>query len=90
MTGQRSVIEPTRWLDDEVVDAMVDWVAVVGNNDTTTNARSNIPRVVALHSQFYHNIESKGPRSVENWMRRTGAMGKSLLNVETLLNGNRC
>jgi sentrin-specific protease 1 len=80
-----------QWLNDEVINAYIEWVAKAGNESIATDMKiigekpSTVPKIIALNSFFYEKVTAEGPGSTVRLMRRMKAPGPSLLEVDTLL-----
>lgn len=80
-----TVLGERQWLNDEIINAYLEWIVEYANKKAGKNGRNAIPKVIAHNSFFYKNIATQGPQSVSRWMKRKKAEGKKLLEVETLL-----
>lgn len=80
-----TVLGEKQWLNDEIINAYLEWVVEYANKKAGKDGRNAIPKVVAHNSFFYKNISTNGPKSVSRWMKRKKAEGKKLLEVETVL-----
>jgi Ulp1 family protease len=83
LLGQRS------WLNDEIINSYIEWVVDAANKLAPPNPpvgkEKLIPKYIAHNSFFYENITKKGPTSTDRLMKRKGAPGKSLLQVDTVI-----
>ena len=80
-----TVLGERQWLNDEIINAYLEWIVEYANKKAGKNSRNAIPKVIAHNSFFYKNIATQGPQSVSRWMKRKKAEGKKLLEVETVL-----
>jgi hypothetical protein len=80
-----TVLGERQWLNDEIINAYLEWIVEYANKKAGRNGRNAIPKVIAHNSFFYKNIATQGPQSVSRWMKRKKAEGKKLLEVETIL-----
>lgn len=80
-----TVLGEREWLNDEIINAYLEWIVEYANEKAGKNGRNAIPKVVAQNSFFYKNIATKGPSSVSRWMKKKRAEGKKLLEVDTVL-----
>jgi hypothetical protein len=80
-----TVLGAQRWLNDEIINAYLEWVVEFANEKAGKNGRNVTPKVIAHNSFFYQNLATKGPGSVSRWMKRKKAEGKKLLDVECVL-----
>jgi hypothetical protein len=80
-----TVLGERQWLNDEIINAYLEWIVEYANKKAGRNGRNAIPKVIAHNSFFYKNIATHGPQSVSRWMKRKKAEGRKLLEVETVL-----
>jgi hypothetical protein len=80
-----TVLGERQWLNDEIINAYLEWVVDYANKKAGKDGRNAIPKVVAQNSFFYKNLSEDGPKKVSRWMTRKKAGGKKLLEVETVL-----
>lgn len=80
-----TVLGERSWLNDEIINAYLEWIVDYSNKKAGRDGRNAIPKVIAHNSFFYKNIATQGPQSVSRWMKRKKAEGKKLLEVETVL-----
>jgi hypothetical protein len=80
-----TVLGEREWLNDEIINAYLEWVVDYANKKAGKDGRTAIPKVVAHNSFFYKNLSQQGPEKVAKWMTRKRAGGKKLLEVETVL-----
>jgi Ulp1 protease family, C-terminal catalytic domain len=80
-----TVLGAQRWLNDEIINAYIEWIVEYANEKSGKSGRNAIPKVIAHNSFFYQNLSTKGPDSVSRWMKRKKAEGKKLLDVECVL-----
>lgn len=80
-----TVLGEKQWLNDEIINAYLEWIVEYANKKAGRNGRNAVPKVIAHNSFFYKNIATQGPQSVSRWMKRKRAEGKKLLEVETVL-----
>jgi hypothetical protein len=80
-----TVLGERSWLNDEIINAYLEWIVDYSNKKAGKDGRNAIPKVVAHNSFFYKNIATQGPQSVSRWMKRKKAEGKKMLEVETVL-----
>jgi len=80
-----TVLGERNWLNDEIINAYLEWIVEYANEKAGKNGRTSVPRVIAHNSFFYKKIASDGPKSVSRWMKRKRAEGKKLLEVEQVL-----
>lgn len=80
-----TVLGRSSWLNDEIVNASVEWIADNANRKAGKHGRTVTPKVVSQSSFFYTKIATEGAKSVPRWMKRKKAGGKDLFQVETVL-----
>ena len=80
-----TVLGEKQWLNDEIINAYLEWIVEYANKKAGKNGRNAIPKVITHNSFFYKNIATHGPQSVSRWMKRKKAEGRKLLEVETVL-----
>jgi Ulp1 family protease len=78
----RTVIQPTAWLNDEIIAG---YLAALVNNRNGTLARGVAPEVHCFTSFFMGDLLNKGPKNTKAGLRRKRIDGPKLLSVKTLL-----
>lgn len=78
----RQVVPPTVWLNDEIINSSLSYVAKYVNDKTGTK---NAVKCVLLNSYFWKHLNDRGPESTQRWLRRLGVNQGNYLSVETFL-----
>ncbi|KLU81590.1 Ulp1 protease [Magnaporthiopsis poae ATCC 64411] len=78
----RQVVPPTVWLNDEIINSSLSYVAKYVNDKTGTK---NAVKCVLLNSYFWKHLTDRGPESTQRWLRRLGVNQGNYLSVETFL-----
>lgn len=84
----RTLLGRHAWLNDEIINSYIEWVVDAANKALPPNApvgkEKPVPKLIAHNSFFFENLTKKGPTSTDRLMKRKGAGGKSLLQVDTI------
>ena len=86
----QKVLVRTAWLNDEIVNAYIDTVVDAANqaaNDEMAvrgEKPSSVPKFMAHNTYFYKDLVLKGPACSVRLMKRKGAAGKDILELDTL------
>ncbi|CCU83156.1 Ulp1 protease family protein [Blumeria hordei DH14] len=86
----RTLLDLRSWLNDEIINAYIEWIVDAANKAANAEAaalgllRSSTPRFIAHNSFFYQNLSKKGPESQDRLMKKKGAPGLSLLEVDSV------
>ncbi|KAL8334892.1 hypothetical protein RB598_009220 [Gaeumannomyces tritici] len=78
----RQVVPPTVWLNDEIVNSSLSYVAKYINDKTGTKSAV---KCVLLNTYFWKHLSDRGPNSTQRWLRRLGVNPGNFLTVETFL-----
>lgn len=77
------------WLNDEIINSYIEWVVEAANKLAPPNQavgkEKPVPKYIAHNSFFYENITKKGPTSTDRLMKRKGAPGKALMQVDSII-----
>lgn len=86
----KTLLDQRAWLNDEIINSYIEWIVEAANR----NAREEtirfgikpnpIPSFIAHNSFFYETLKKRGPKSLERLMKRKGAPGISLLEVDSI------
>lgn len=84
----RTLLNSHSWLNDEIINSYIEWVVDAANKALPPNApvgkEKPVPKFIAHNSFFFENLTKKGPTSTDRLMKRKGAGGKALLQVDTI------
>ncbi|RDW75106.1 hypothetical protein BP6252_06248 [Coleophoma cylindrospora] len=87
-----TLLRTREWLNDEIINGYVEWVVDAANNAANAEAMTSgekpgiIPKFIA-HNSFFYNIlddPKKGAKTTARLMKRKGAPGISLMDVDTV------
>jgi len=85
-----TVLKPQEWLNDEIINAYLEWVTEAANKAAEDEAASHneakptVPRYITHNSFFYDSLVKRGPSSTTGPMRRKKAAGKSMMEVDAI------
>lgn len=84
----KTLLNRHSWLNDEIINSYIEWVVDAANKELPPNApvgkEKPVPKFIAHNSFFYENLTKKGPTSTDRLMKRKGAGGNALLQVDTI------
>lgn len=86
----RTLLDIRSWLNDEIINAYIEWIVDAANKAANAEAaalgllRSSTPRFIAHNSFFYQSLSKKGPESQDRLMKKKGAPGLTLLEVDSV------
>ncbi|RKF55874.1 putative ulp1 protease family protein [Erysiphe neolycopersici] len=86
----KTLLDQRAWLNDEIINSYIEWIVDAANrNAQEENSRfslkpSSIPGFIAHNSFFYETLKKRGPKSLDRLMKRKGAPGISLLEVDSI------
>ncbi|KAL8365818.1 hypothetical protein RB595_004544 [Gaeumannomyces hyphopodioides] len=78
----RQVVPATVWLNDEIVNSSLSYVAKYINDKAGTKSAV---KCVLLNSYFWKHLTERGANNTQRWLRRLGVNQGNFLTVETFL-----
>ncbi|KAL2068886.1 hypothetical protein VTL71DRAFT_15224 [Oculimacula yallundae] len=86
----RTLLGQRAWLNDEVINAYIEWITIAANKAAVSEAKavgetvSTVPKFLAHNTFFWNILTKKGPAGTERLMKRKGVVGTALLGVDTV------
>jgi hypothetical protein len=81
-----TVVRPTEWLNDEIVNGCLLHLADhINKNAGITDTLSETPRCHAFTSFFYSQLSIRGAAGTLKWMRKAGVTKDNFLDIDTIL-----
>jgi len=87
----RKLLEPRSWLNDEVINAYLEWIEDAANNAAAaaddpkhSGEAKPAPKFIAHNTFFYNTLLKKGPAQTLRLMGRKGAPGTKFLDVDSM------
>ncbi|POS87504.1 hypothetical protein EPUL_000678 [Erysiphe pulchra] len=86
----KTLLDQRAWLNDEIINSYIEWIVDAANRNALEEISrfdlkpSSIPSFIAHNSFFYETLKKRGPKSLERLMKRKGAPGISLLEVDSI------
>lgn len=85
MTVRSSLVNKDRWLNDEVVNALMAMIVSRRKEQTGyVKGPDSVPEMEAFTSHWHTTYKSKGIQGVKTWSRRKGIAGEKLLRAKKI------
>ncbi|KAI6248734.1 Ubiquitin-like-specific protease 1 [Erysiphe necator] len=86
----KTLLDHRAWLNDEIINSYIEWVVDAANRNAREELSkfdiepNSVPPFIAHNSFFYETLRKRGPKSLDRLMKRKGAPGVSLLEVDSV------
>lgn len=86
----KTLLDYRAWLNDEIINAYIEWIVDAANKAVQEEYSkfgikpTSFPKFIAHNSFFYETLRKRGPASLDRLMKRKGAPGLALLEVDTV------
>ncbi|RKF57598.1 putative ulp1 protease family protein [Golovinomyces cichoracearum] len=86
----KTLLDCKAWLNDEIINAYIEWIVDAANKAVHAEylkfgiKPTSSPKFIAHNSFFFETLRKRGPASLDRLMKRKGAPGLALLDVDTV------